>query len=170
LPAETTIQVRTTTRLSTETNKPGDVFTATLEEPLTSQGRIVAPKGSTVEGRVVEADKGGRVEGVAHIGVTIARVVPSAGRPIEIETSTYTVQAPTTKKKDAVKIAAGSGIGAAIGAIAGGGHGAAIGAAAGAGAGTAAVLATRGDPAVIPSESVLTFSTKPYPTRASRRR
>src|SRR5713226_8179068 len=91
LPAETTIQVRTTTRLSTETNKPGDVFTATLEEPLTSQGRIVAPKGSTVEGRVVEADKGGRVEGVAHIGVTIARVVPSAGRPIEIETSTYTV-------------------------------------------------------------------------------
>src|SRR6266511_178751 len=42
-------------------------------------------------------------------------------------------------------------------AIAGGGKGAAIGAGAGGGAGTGLVLATRGDPAVVPSESKLTF-------------
>ena len=48
-------------------------------------------------------------------------------------------------------------MGAAIGAIVGGGKGAAIGAGAGAGAGTAAVVTTRGEAAVIGSESVLTF-------------
>jgi hypothetical protein len=56
-----------------------------------------------------------------------------------------------------MKIGIGAGIGAAIGAIAGGGKGAAIGAGAGGGAGTGLVLATRGDPAVIPGESQLTF-------------
>jgi hypothetical protein len=65
-----------------------------------------------------------------------------------------------TKKEDAVKVGVGSGIGAAIGAIAGGGKGAAIGAGVGAGAGTGVVLATKGDPAVIPSESALTFQLK----------
>jgi hypothetical protein len=51
----------------------------------------------------------------------------------------------------------GAGVGAAIGAIAGGGKGAAIGAGAGGAAGTGTVLATRGDPAVLPSESLITF-------------
>src|SRR5438093_923834 len=45
-----------------------------------------------------------------------------------------------------------SWFGSIIGAIAGGGKGAAIGAGVGAGAGGGAVLATRGKPAVIPSE------------------
>jgi hypothetical protein len=66
--------------------------------------------------------------------------------------------ARATKGRDAMKIGIGSGVGAAIGAIAGGGMGAAIGAAAGGGAGTGVVLATRGAPAVIPSESVLHFA------------
>ena len=44
-----------------------------------------------------------------------------------------------------------------FGAIVGGKKGAGIGAATGAGAGTGVVLATRGDPAVYPSETVITF-------------
>jgi hypothetical protein len=79
------------------------------------------------------------------------------GEWIDINTHTVVRQAPGSKGKDATKIGIGSGVGAAIGAIAGGGKGAAIGAGAGAGAGTGAVLATRGKPAVIPSETVLTF-------------
>ncbi len=67
------------------------------------------------------------------------------------------VAAQSTKKKDAKKIGIASGVGAAVGAIVGGGKGAAIGAGAGAGAGTAGVLTTRGDAAVIGSESVITF-------------
>ena len=82
----------------------------------------------------------------------------ASGRVVGISTNTITREAKNTKGKDALKIGIGSGIGAAIGAIAGGGKGAAIGAGAGAGAGTGVVLATRGDPAVIPSETVLRFA------------
>ena len=56
-----------------------------------------------------------------------------------------------------MRIGIGSATGAAIVAIAGGGAGAAIGAAAGGGAGTGLVLATHGEPAVLHSESALTF-------------
>jgi hypothetical protein len=76
---------------------------------------------------------------------------------VAIQTSSSGAQAKQTHGEDAKKIGIGAGIGAAIGAIAGGGGGAAKGAAAGAGAGTGAVLATHGDAAVIPAESVLRF-------------
>ncbi len=62
-----------------------------------------------------------------------------------------------------------SGVGAIIGAIAGGGKGAAIGAGVGAGAGGGAVLATRGEHAVIPSESRLVFQTR-TPIEVTERR
>jgi len=80
------------------------------------------------------------------------------GQVYDIATNNVSVNATTSKTKDATKVAIGTGVGAAIGAIAGGGKGAAIGAATGAGAGTGVVLATRGDPAEIPSEAVLDFS------------
>ena len=80
----------------------------------------------------------------------------SPGSPSR-STDSMTVQARTTKTKDATKVAIGTGIGAAVGAIAGGGKGAAIGAGAGAGAGTAVVLSTRGEAAEIGSETPLTF-------------
>ena len=50
-----------------------------------------------------------------------------------------------------------TGIGTVIGAVAGGKKGAAVGAGVGAGAGTGAVLMTRGDAAVLPAESVVSF-------------
>lgn len=169
MPPDSVLKVRTTDRLSTESHQNGDTFTATLEEPLVGQRRVIAPRGATVEGRVVEADKGGRVQGVARLAVELTRVDPPDGPAFDVATNTVTKQAPATKAKDAKKVAVGSGVGAIVGAVAGGGQGAAIGAAAGAGAGTAAVLATRGDPAVIESESVLTFTTKPFPTQARKR-
>ena len=149
--------MRTTTTLSTKTHEPGQTFAASLEEPLIHSGRVIAPKGAEVEGRIVEADKGGRVKGRAELAVQLTSLRTADGHAVHIATNTVTQEAHGTKGKDAAKIGIGSGVGAAIGAIAGGGKGAAIGAAAGAGAGTGVVLATRGDPAVIPAETVLQF-------------
>ena len=156
LPAGTAIKVRTTTALSTKTAKDGATFTATLAEPLIVDGKEVAPKGAEVGGVVVRSDEGGRVKGVASLTVRLSRL-HAPGEAVAIETSTLSQTARATKKNDAVKIGIGAGVGAAIGAIAGGGDGAAIGAASGAGAGTGVVLATRGEPAVIGAESLLTF-------------
>ena len=151
------LKVRTTNTLSTESHKTGDTFIAMLEEPLAERDWVIAPKGSTVEGRIVNADKGGRVQGVAHLTLALDLLHTADGQLLEISTGPFTVEAQSTKGKDAAKIGIGAGIGTAIGAIAGGKKGAGIGAATGAGAGTAAVLATRGDAAEIASETVLNF-------------
>ena len=169
LPEGTPLTVRTTIALSTNTQEAGQTFTAHLEQPLVHGGREIVPKGAEVEGKIVEADKGGRVEGRASLAVQLTRLHTAGGEVVEISTSTITRQAKATKGKDAAKIGIGSGVGAAIGAIAGGGKGTAIGAAAGAGAGTGVVLATRGDPAVIPSETVLNFELRAPVTVAGSR-
>jgi hypothetical protein len=62
-----------------------------------------------------------------------------------IQTTAVSRTAPSTKKTDALEIAAPAAGGAIIGGIVGGKKGAAIGAAAGGGAGTAVVLSQRGD-------------------------
>jgi len=157
LAAGTALKVRTTTTLSTDSHKAGDTFMTTLMEPLVQGAWVIAREGATVEGRIIEADKGGCVEGVARLTIALDRLHTLDGQTVDISTQSMTVQAKTTKTKDATKVAIGTGIGAAVGAIAGGGKGAAIGAGAGAGAGTAVVLSTRGDAAEIGSETPLTF-------------
>jgi len=151
------ITVFTAKELSTKNAKDGDVFTASLARPIVDRDWVIAKKGATVQGVVVNSDPGGRVKGRASMTVKLRSLQLADGRTVDLSTSSYTKEAKGTKKKDAMKIGIGAGIGAAIGAIAGGGKGAAIGAGAGGGAGTGLVLATRGDPAVIPSESQLTF-------------
>ena len=130
---------------------------ASLARAIVDDDWVIAKRGAQVEGVVVNSDPGGRVKGRASLTVKLRSLQLSDGRAVDLSSSSYTKVAKGTKKKDALKIGIGAGIGAAIGAIAGGGKGAAIGAGAGGGAGTGYVLATRGDPAVIPSESPLTF-------------
>ncbi|WP_321475678.1 hypothetical protein [uncultured Paludibaculum sp.] len=156
LDAGTSIPVRTVTALSTKTAAPGDPFEATLTRDLVVDDYVVAARGSTVTGKVTDSDPGGKVKGLASISVALTSIT-SAGGPIAIHTQPVGQVAKTSKKKDAAKIGIGAGIGAAIGAIAGGGKGAAIGAGIGGAGGTGVVLATKGNAAVIPSESVLTF-------------
>jgi hypothetical protein len=151
------ISIYTAKDLSTKTAKDGDLFTASLARPIVDGDWVIAKRGALVQGVVVNSDPGGRVKGRASMTVKLRSLQLADGRTVDLSTSSYTKEAKSTKKKDAMKIGIGAGIGAAIGAIAGGGKGAAIGAGAGGGAGTGLVLATRGDPAVIPSESQLTF-------------
>ncbi|HEY6251628.1 MAG TPA: hypothetical protein VI685_16850, partial [Candidatus Angelobacter sp.] len=61
-------------------------------------------------------------------------------------------------KSNVTKIGGGAAAGALIGGLVGGGKGAAIGAGAGAGAGTGVAAATGKQEAVIPAETVITFT------------
>jgi hypothetical protein len=169
LPEGTALTIRTTTALSTKTQEAGQSFIAHLDQALVVDGRVIAPKGAELQGLIVDSDKGGRVKGRSSLAVQMTRLHTAAGPTIAISTSTHTVIADATKGKDAVKVGIGSGVGAAIGAIVGGGKGAAIGAAAGAGAGAGTVLATHGDAAVIPSETVLHFTLSAPATLAQAR-
>jgi hypothetical protein len=156
----TAISIYTANTLSTKTNKDGERFVASLARPIVDGDWVIAKKGAPVEGVIVNSDPGGRVKGRASMTVELRSLQLADGRTVDLSSSSYTKVAKGTKKKDATKIGIGAGVGAAIGAIAGGGKGAAIGAGVGGAGGTGVVLATRGDPAVIPSESQLTFRVK----------
>jgi hypothetical protein len=133
--------------------KSGDVFAAVLEEPIVVNGWTVAAEGAKVDGRIVEADKGGRVAGKANLTIELTGLTLGDGRKIEIVTSPVGYEAATNRGKDAAKVGVAAGAGAAIGAIAGGGTGAAVGALIGGGAGAA----LRGEAAEIPAETVVGF-------------
>jgi hypothetical protein len=164
----TLLSVRTDSGLSTKSHEAGQSFTATLDQPVLQGGKEIAARGAQVQGKIVEADPGGRVKGVASLTVRLTSL-EVGGQAVSISTNTVTREARATKRTDAVKIAVGTGIGAAIGALTGGGKGAAVGAAAGGGAGTGVVLATRGEEAEIPSESLLNFELRAPVTVTSRR-
>jgi len=157
IPAGTPLSVRIDQRLGTDKNKAGDTFPASLDQPLIVDGMVLAERGARVEGKVVDADPGGRVSGVASMTVQIVKLNTSDGQHVNINTDGFNKQAQSEKKKDAAKVGAAAGIGAAIGAIAGGGKGAGLGAIIGGAAGTGGVMATRGGPAQIPAETRMSF-------------
>jgi hypothetical protein len=157
IPAGTLLNVRVDEKLSSSTSQTGDSFRATLDGPLVVDGAVIAERGAKVEGRVAEADRGGKVKGTATLALELVRINTSDGQRVRLQTEGFTKSAEKSTKKDAMKVGVGAGLGAAIGAIAGGGKGAAIGAGVGGAAGTGAVMATRGEAAEIPAETRLTF-------------
>jgi hypothetical protein len=144
LAAGTVIRASLQHALTTDSNAPGDPFTAKVVDDVKTKDSVVIPMGSTIKGVVAESRRSGRVKGRAYMALKFTEVVLPNGQSYPIQASGTSRLAPATKKKDAMIIGGGAGIGTAIGAIAGGGKGAAIGAATGGAAGTGAVLATRG--------------------------
>jgi hypothetical protein len=143
--------------LSSDRNKAGDEFSATLTRPLVAGGVVVAQRGEILGGRVAEAQKAGRVTGVSHLAVQLTDLTLVDGQQVPIETELTSLAGPTSKARDAGAIAGTTVVGAAVGGAADFGVGAAIGAGAGLIAGTVGVLVTRGHATVIYPESVLTF-------------
>jgi hypothetical protein len=155
--AGTLLSIRVDQTLSTSKNQTGDSFKATLDQPAVVDGFVIAERGSNIEGRIVEADPGGRVQGLARLSLELVRLNTADGQRLRLQTEPFAKQAENEKKRDIAKVGAAAGIGAAIGAIAGGGKGAAIGAVVGGAAGAGGVAATRGASAEIPAETRLTF-------------
>ena len=157
LQAGTFLTVRVDQMLSSDRNKAGDGFSATLTRPLVAGGVVVAQRGEILGGRVADAQKAGRVTGVSHLAVQLTDLTLVDGQQVPIETELTSLAGPTSKARDAGAIAGTTVVGAGVGAAAGSGVGAAIGAGAGAIVGTVGVLVTRGHATVIYPESVLTF-------------
>ncbi|MFN7996043.1 MAG: hypothetical protein U0Q18_20705 [Bryobacteraceae bacterium] len=153
----TYITVRLNQALSSDRNQAGDAFAATLIKPVVVDGVVVADRGQTVGGRVVDAKKAGRVEGVSHLGVQLTDLTLADGQPVTLQSQLISRTGPTSEGRDAAAIGTTTATGAAIGAMADWGRGAAIGAGAGAVAGIVGVLLTRGHPTILYPESVLTF-------------
>jgi len=156
LPASTSLEVRLEQTLSSKGASPGDRFEASLTRDLMVDGKLLAPRGSRVVGKIPHVQASGKVKGLAQMSLSLERLIVRDDG-YAIETNTLAFEARPTKGQDAKKIGIGAGAGAVIGAIAGGKKGAAIGAAVGGAGGTAVVLATSGDEVELPAEQALSF-------------
>jgi len=156
VPAGTRILIRTADAIDSSKQKTGFRFTANLETNLQAENTVVAPRGSTVYGRLAQASSAGRMSGSSELTLELTDIVIN-GTAYPLLTSTYEVKGKGEGGNTAKKVIGGAGLGALIGVIAGGGKGAGIGAAAGAAGGTAVAASKKGQQLQIPSESLLEF-------------
>ena len=156
VPAGTRILIRTVDAIDSSKQKTGFRFTATLETNLQAEDQVIAPRGTTVYGRLAQASSAGRMSGSSELTLELTDIVIN-GTAYPLLTSTYEVKGKGEGGKTAKKVVGGAGLGALIGGIAGGGKGAGIGAAAGAATGTAVAASKKGQQLQIPSESLLEF-------------
>jgi hypothetical protein len=158
LEAGTSLSVIVETGVSSGSSRVGDRVIARLAADVRDGGRLAAPEGSELRGRVTAATSGGRVKGKARLAVLFDELVVR-GREHPIDAG-IDLTAEGAKKRDAALIGGGAGAGAIIGGIAGGKKGAAIGAVVGGGAGGGAVLLTKGNQVQIPAGTRLTLKLK----------
>ena len=144
--AGTHLLVRLSDNLNSGEDGTGGRFTAILETNLTVDGRLVAPKGSTVYGRLASTQRGGRTFGKARLELELTDIVINEER-YPIITSDYEVQG---RSQGTVTKTLG---GAVLGALIDGSDGAKTGAAAGLGLS----LLTRGKQVSIPAGTLIDF-------------
>ena len=154
--AGTRILIRMIDSIDTTKQKTGYRFTASLETNLQAEDAVVAPRGTTVYGRLAQASSAGKMSGSSQLSLELTDIVIN-GTAYPLLTSTYEIKGKGEGKKTAGKVIGGAGLGALIGGLAGGGTGAAIGAAAGAAGGTAIAASKKGEQLQIPSETLLEF-------------
>lgn len=159
IPAGATLSVRLDQALDTERNKAGDTFTATLDEPVLLEGKVAVPKGTSFNGHVTSAKPSGRLKGRGYLVVRLDSFELN-GDTYRIDTDSHGRSTGSHKKRNALLIGGGTGVGALIGGLAGGGMGAAIGAGAGAGAGTAGAAFSGKKNVAVPAETLLRFTLK----------
>ena len=165
--AGTRVLLRLTNAVNTKTAAAGDRIYLETAVPVFVNGHLIIPRGSYVNGTVLETKRAGRVKGKSELsfrfdsltlpnGVTRdLRSLPSAAAAQgNLDRKEGKIQGEGNKGGDARTVAtttaAGAGVGTLAGAAAGHiGMGAGIGAAAGAAAGLAGVLGSRGPDVVL---------------------
>ncbi len=156
IPAGSTMTIRMIDSIDSSVNQAGEIFHASLDQPLISGDRVVVPKGADVYVRLVNSSSAGRVTGKSELRLELVKL-EFQGESYPLVSSTYSLNGASQGKETAKKVGVGAVLGTLIGAIAGGGKGAAIGAGVGAAAGGGYQVATHGKQVRIPSETKLDF-------------
>jgi hypothetical protein len=166
VPMGTSMSLRLNETLSTETNRVGDAFTATLQHAITdADGNVVVPAGATVRGRLTQVEKSGHVGATGIIKLAF-EAVSFGGRSYPMDATVMRANPQrsnrTSAGEQAAKVAAGAAAGAVLGRVLGKDTRSTIrGAAVGAAAGTAIAMGTADVDVVLPagSEMVIRLDT-----------
>ena len=169
VPAGAALSATLLNGLASDTASVGQSVVTTLNQDFYSNGKLVAPAGSTVIGTVVQANKAKRANMNGKLSVRFTQITTPMGAQIPISgiirTDDGTGVLVGGTKVDATKeyakdLAAGSAVGAlsglVFGALASGdklGRGVALGTAVGAGGGLAKSVMNKGNNVEIPANS-----------------
>ena len=121
VPAGTRILIRMVDSVDSSKQQAGHRFTARLETNLQVGDVVVAPRGTTVYGRLAKAKSAGNMSGGAGLGLELTDIVIN-GTGYPLLTSTYQVASKGQGEKTAGRVVGGAGLGALIGGLAGGGR------------------------------------------------
>lgn len=157
VPAGTALVVRMIDTVDSSVHQSGELFRASLDEPLIVNGRTIASRGADVTTKLAAVEEAGKISGRSELALVLFDITIN-GRKHEISTGEVYEAGTSRGTQSAKRIGGLAALGAVIGVIAGGGKGAAQGAAAGAGAGTAIQVLTNGEKVQVPAESRLEFT------------
>lgn len=155
LSAGTVVETRSTMALTSRTNKPGETFTATVDQAVTSSsGKVIIPAGAAVTFSIVTlkpAENKGQKDGIISLRATSVTIT---GRSMPIDADVtyveHTLKGRGVGTSEAAKVGGGAAAGAIIGKVIGGGTGAVIGGVVGGAAGGAVAVETADRDVVIP--------------------
>jgi hypothetical protein len=156
LPTGTPLKIRTAAAIDTDRNRVGDIFDATLDEALVSDGRTLVARGAAIKGRIAYAKESGKLAGQSQLILELIELSAN-GKTYLLRTSDYIQVGSSRENRTAATVGGTAALGAIIGAIAGGGKGAAVGAASGAAVGTGVQVLTKGQVLRVPAETILEF-------------
>jgi hypothetical protein len=157
VPENTSLRVTLDQSISSDQNRSGDRFEATVSEPVVIDGKTVIPEGARATGLVVDVKHSGRLMGRARLHLSLESIQVD-GKSYDVRTTSPARVGKDHKKRNWALIGGGAGGGALIGAAAGGGEGALIGAPIGAGAGVATAFFTGKRDIRLPAETHLRFT------------
>lgn len=194
VPAGTVLMVRLETTLATFSNRPGDPFRGSINQPVMAHGQMLIPAGAVVEGRVTKVSEPRRISGRPTIGILPEAVIFPNGQRYYLDATLTDTDIPGTDVNDEGQfkgsghdrhdtLESGGGVagGMLIGGLIGGPPGILVGGLIGAGSGTGFWLAKHRS-AILPAGTELTLelnrpiamngnvanaTTTPMPTTAS---
>ncbi len=159
--AGTTIVLASNTQICTNTNHPGDQFTATVSDAVLGSNGAVIPAGATASGHVVAVAPSNNANQAITLQLAIDAIsVNGASYPVTatVVSSQVDKQRATSTGQDATKVGVGAVAGGLLGGLIGhGAKGAIIGAAAGAAGGGAVAVGTAKYQGCVPQGGKITI-------------
>jgi hypothetical protein len=157
VPAGAMLVVRLIDDIDSERHTIGQLFRASLDEPVLVDGRVMIERGADVMVKLIDDKQSGKLTGRTELTLDVVSITV-AGRTIGVATADVTQQSDSRTGQTARRAGALAAAGAVLGGIVGGGRGAAAGAAAGGATGAGIQIMTKGQRVRIPSETRLSFT------------
>jgi hypothetical protein len=169
VPAGTVLMVRLETTLATFSNRPGDPFRGSINQPVVVHGQTLIPAGAVVEGRVTKVSEPRRISGRPTIAILPEAVIFPNGQRYYLDATLTDTNIPGTDvndegqfkgsghdRRDTLETGGGVAGGMLIGGLVGGPPGILVGGLIGAGSGGGFWLAKHRS-AILPAGTELTL-------------